>query len=126
MVGSKKLILIVEDNKIAQKMAMIALEAKDREVHTADTGTAAIEKFKIYHYDFIFMDLGLPDMDGYIATKTMRHLEKKQSNHTTIIIALTAHIDNEVRQNALESGMDDFLSKPLTIEKAQAIFNQYL
>ena len=125
MDGSKKFILIIEDNKLAQKMAVIALQPLGCEIHTADTGAEAITKFKMHSYDLIFMDLGLPDMDGYTVTETIRELEKKRKIHTPIV-ALTAHTEDEFRENAKKAGMDDFLSKPLTTDKAKTMFDEYV
>lgn len=123
MDGSKKCILIVEDNKLAQKMAAIALKSLDCEIHTADTGVEAITQFKARSYDLIFMDLGLPDMDGYTVTETIRELEKKRQTRTPII-ALTAHTEDEFRGNAKKADMDNFLPKPLTTDKAEEMFDK--
>jgi len=117
--------LLVEDNKLAQKMAVIALKPLSCEIHTADTGAEAIAQFKAHSYDLIFMDLGLPDMDGYTVTETIRRLEEKRRIHTPIV-ALTAHTEDEFRESAKKSGMDDFLSKPLTTDKAKAMLDEYV
>ena len=85
MDGLKKCILIVEDSKLAQTMAAMALKSLGCEIHTADTGAEAITQFKARNYDLIFMDLGLPDMDGYTVTETIRELEEKRRIHTPII-----------------------------------------
>ena len=125
MDGSKQRILIVEDVKLAQKMAVMAVESLGFEIHTADTGAEAITQFKMHDYDLIFMDLGLPDMDGYTVTETIRELEAKDHLHTPIV-ALTAHVEEEFQQNAIKAGMDDFLSKPLTKDKAQNVIDSYV
>jgi len=125
MDGLKKCILIVEDSKLAQKMAVIAVESLGCEIYTADTGAEAITQFKMRKYDLIFMDLGLSDMDGYTVTETIRRLEEKRQTRTPIV-ALTAHTEDEFRQNAKKAGMDDFLSKPLTTDKAKAMFDKYI
>jgi len=125
MDGSKKCILLVEDNKLAQKMAAMALKSLGCEIHTANTGAEAITQFKARSYDLIFMDLGLPDMDGYTVTETIRELEKKRQTRTPIV-ALTAHTEDEFRQNAKKAGMDDFLAKPLTKAKAADMLAKYL
>ena len=123
----KKLcILLVEDHKIAQKMAMMAIKQFDSnlEIDTADTGSEAITQFEKNHYDLIFMDLGLPDTDGYAVTETIRKLEVKNNTHTPIV-ALTAHTDYGFQEQAIKVGMDDFLSKPLTVDKIKKIFDKY-
>ncbi|MGD9153739.1 MAG: response regulator [Gammaproteobacteria bacterium] len=121
---SKKNILLIEDNKLAQKMATIVLKPLGCEVYTADTGAEAIIQFKARTYDLIFMDLGLPDIDGYTVTETMRELEEKCHTHTPII-ALTAHTEDEFRKNAKKIDMDGFLAKPLTKDKAETMLNKH-
>ena len=117
-------ILIVEDVKIAQKIAVKVLQLLACDVDTADTGSEALEQYGRHLYDFIFMDLGLPDMDGITATETIRKMEKKTGHHA-IIIALTAHSDENFRLRSTEAGMDGFMVKPLTVETAQQIIDQY-
>lgn len=124
MKDSKLRVLVVEDHKLAQKVVVILIEQLGYEVDTADTGAEAIVQFKQHHYDFIFMDVGLPDMDGYTVTETIRGLEKNRHQRTPIV-ALTAHAEDEFQQGALASGMDDFLSKPLTMDKAKAMLDRY-
>lgn len=70
------------------------------------------------------MDLGLPDTDGYTVTETIREMEEQTNRHTPIV-ALTAHTDETFKKNAFESGMDDFLTKPITIEKAKQVIDKY-
>ncbi len=125
MCDSKLRILLVEDHKLAQKMTAMVINPLGYNIDAADTGAEAITQFKQHRYDFIFMDLGLPDMDGYTVTETIRELEEKNQVHTPIV-ALTAHVDNDFRQNAIKSGMDDFLSKPLTTDKAKAMIDKYV
>lgn len=125
MKGAKKCILIVEDSKLAQTIAASALSDLGCEIHTADTGAEAIIQFKARSYDLIFMDLGLPDMDGYTVTETIRELEEKRCTHTPIVV-LTAHTEDEFRQNVKKFGMDDFLAKPLTKDKAKNMLNKYV
>ncbi|MGD9108291.1 MAG: response regulator [Gammaproteobacteria bacterium] len=125
MEGSKKCILIVEDSKLAQTMAVAALEDLNCEIYTADTGTEAITRFKARSFDLVFMDLGLPDIDGYNVTKTLRELEEKSKTHTPII-ALTAHTEDEFKKNAKKFGMDDFLAKPLTKDKVKDMLDKYV
>ena len=120
----KKSILLVEDSKLAQKMAVMVLKPFGCEIYTADTGAEAIIQFKARIYDLILMDLGLPDIDGYTVTETIRELKEKRHTHTPIV-ALTANAENEFRENAKKAGMDDFISKPLTVEKAEDLLAKY-
>ncbi len=118
-------ILVVEDIKIVQKATVMALEILNWKVDTVDNGMDALEKTKRKKYDIILMDIGLPDMDGYTVTETIRSTECKIADKKTKIIALTAHIEERSKQKAIESGMDDFISKPLTLEKAKKFLDNY-
>lgn len=105
-------ILLVEDLELAQIIAKYTLTTLKCDVDVASTGAEAIQKVHDNHYDFVLMDLGLPDMDGFITTQKIR-----ETNKVTPIIALTAHVDTQYKAQALASGMNGFLSKPLD-EKA--------
>lgn len=107
-------ILIVEDQKIAQKIAMITMMELHCITDTADTGAQALKLFNNHSYDLILMDLGLPDMDGLTVTEMIRKMENTDSH--TPIVALTANADESYKRLALEVGMDEFVLKPLTEE----------
>lgn len=116
-------ILVVEDTKLAQKTAVMVLTTLGHDVDTADNGVESISKFKEKKYDIIFMDIGLPDIDGYTATETIRDIENKHIQ--PIIVALTAHIEDECKQKSWDAGMNDFVSKPLTTDKAEKIISKF-
>ena len=115
--------LVVEDAKIPQKLTVMILESLQCQIDTAETGKEALDLTKEHHYDIIFMDLGLPDIDGFTVTKKIR--ERKKNLDPSIIIALTAHKEESMRKQAFEAGMDDFIIKPLTEAKAKEIFEKY-
>lgn len=117
-------VLLVEDVPLAAKMAEIILSGVNCCVTVSPTGKDAIEKFKRHQYSLVFMDLGLPDMDGVSVTKAFRKIEENHA-HTPIII-LTAHNTDESRQNSLTAGADDFLAKPLTANSAQEMIEKYI
>lgn len=121
---SKHHVLLVEDIKIAQKVASLRLMELNCEVDTAETGARAIELVNQHTYDLILMDLGLPDMDGLTVTETIRKMEKTDEH--VPIIALTAHEAEDIKESCLKVGMDDFLGKPLTIEKARSVIDKFL
>ncbi len=112
----KHKILLVEDNQIISRISKEILEKLNLEVDVAENGKKALEFAGKYFYDLILMDIGLPDMDGY---KVTRHL--RSCNITTPIIAITAHTESEERNLAIEAGMNEMFSKPLTQEMAEAI-----
>lgn len=118
-------ILVVEDTKLAQKTAVMALTSfKCKVIDIASCGKEAIAKLKINSYDIIFMDIGLPDTDGYTVTETIRNLEELP--HQPIIVALTAHIKDESKQKSQDAGMNDFMSKPITAEKAGLVLKKFI
>ncbi|HDP67017.1 MAG TPA: PAS domain S-box protein [Candidatus Marinimicrobia bacterium] len=106
-------ILLVEDNEINQQVTAELLLATGMSVTIAENGKAAVEKCRARAdspYDLIFMDLEMPVMDGYAATKEIRRLPKMS---TVPIIALTADAMSGVKDVALETGMNDYITKPI-------------
>lgn len=122
--GEKYLVLLVEDIKIAQKVAMITLTALGCEVDTADTGAQALEFINKKRYDVIFLDLGLPDTDGLTLAEAIRKMEKQ--GQRVPIIALTAHSENDIKANCFKVGMDDFIEKPINADNGQHILEKYV
>lgn len=118
-------ILLVEDNMISSRSAKGTLEKLGCTVDTAFSGTEALQLFKPGKYDLIFMDLGLPDMEGVEVTKKIRQQENN-SQKATKIIALSAHVDDEIRRSCLSGGMDSAITKPLLIEHVVAILRTFL
>lgn len=106
-------ILVVEDNTTAQKVAKALLSQCGCQVDIASTGEEALQLFKANKYALIFMDIGLPDMEGYQVTRCIRIQEASGNEHVPII-ALTAHVGDENKQRCIESGMNAVITKPLT------------
>jgi CheY-like chemotaxis protein len=120
-------ILLVEDAQIAQKMASVILRNIGCEVHAVKNGKEAVNLVAQEHYDLIFMDLGLPDIDGFSTTETIRNAESKSHPDQRIpIIALTTHEGEHVKVTCLDTRMDDFLIKPLTEETALEMLKKHL
>lgn len=103
-------VLLVEDNIINQKVAGKLLKRWGAEFDIAGNGQIAVDKIQKSDYDVVLMDIQMPVMDGIKATTTIRAMGGKYANIP--IIALTASAVLEVRQNALEAGLNDFLTKP--------------
>ncbi len=106
-------VLLVEDNEINQEIFMRKLMKKGFEVVTADDGAQAIEKASSETPNIILMDMTLPEVDGWTATRTIK--ENTQTRHIPII-ALTAHSFDEDREKALKAGCDEFETKPADFE----------
>ncbi|KTC66749.1 sensory histidine-kinase / response regulator [Legionella birminghamensis] len=119
-------VLVVEDNTIAATVAKVLLSKLDCEVDIAENAHMAMEKvFRGKPYKLIFMDIGLPDMDGYELTKRIRLWEINKEHHIPII-ALTAHGDEFNRQRCISAGMNAVLTKPLAKEKAEEILKEFI
>ncbi|MCF8228910.1 MAG: response regulator [Bacteroidales bacterium] len=114
-------ILLVEDNKINQKVALASLRPYGHEVETAENGKKAIQMFAEKKYDLIIMDLQMPVMDGYAATKEIRKLEKESNLPATKIVALTANAFGDEKEKCLKLGMDDFITKPFKVQDLERI-----
>lgn len=110
-------VLVVEDNPINQRFARVLLERGGAQVEVAPDGVAALERLGQRGFDLILMDVQMPRMDGYEATRRLRIAEAAAGLPGTPVIALTANAMAEDRQLCLDAGMDDFLPKPFTREE---------
>ncbi len=108
-------ILLVEDNKANQMLVKRLLEKKEIKVELAGNGIEALRILEKKAFDLIFMDIQMPEMDGYEATTAIRENESVTGNHIPII-ALTANAAEDVKSACLKVGMDDFLTKPIRSE----------
>lgn len=116
-------ILLVEDNPVNQKVGIKMLERLGAIVTLAEDGDIAVELCKKESFDLIFMDLQMPNMDGYQATTLIRKLP----NFTyTPIVAMTANAIQEIKETCLEVGMDDFVAKPYKKEKLFKIIKNWV
>ena len=118
----KNKILVVEDHPIAQMAIKNLLEELNCEIEIAETGQKAISLYTNNQFNAVFMDIGLPDIDGFKVITKIRKLEKQKGQHTPIIV-LTAHIDNNPNKQKPITDIDGFLTKPLTSEAALNILN---
>ena len=110
-------ILLVEDNELNREIAQEILREYGFQVDTAENGEVAVEKVSTAapgSYDLVLMDVQMPVMDGYTATRKIRALDDP-ARAKLPILAMTANAFDEDRRNALESGMNGFLSKPIVI-----------
>jgi CheY-like chemotaxis protein len=106
-------ILLAEDNAVNQKLAMALLERMGHEVWLARNGIEAVQQWRMRSYDLILMDVQMPEMDGFEATRSIRS-EESDSRPRTPIVAMTAYAMNGDRELCLAAGMDHYISKPIS------------
>ncbi len=116
-------VLLIEDNIVNQKVAMRFLQRMGAKVTVANNGAKGVELFKRGNFALILMDIQMPVMDGYQATRSIRELQS--GKHNVPIVALTANTMPEDRERCLAAGMDDFLTKPLQIDRLTSLVNQH-
>ncbi len=107
-------ILMVEDNPANMRVTQALLESLGCRVTSARNGLEAVGIYRENKFDLVLMDCQMPEMDGYEATRAIRQIEGFQGRRTPIV-ALTAHAMEGSREASLESGMDDQITKPLTM-----------
>jgi len=105
-------LLLVEDNKVNQTLALRLLEKLGHVTHVANNGVEALEACESARFDAILMDLQMPEMGGFEATAALRERERARGEYTPII-AMTAHAMQGDRERCLAAGMDDYVPKPV-------------
>ena len=119
-----KRILLAEDNEINQIVAAIQLETLGMKVDVVGNGNEVLEAIGKHQYSLILMDCQMPELDGIQATRQIR--EQGYSQSDLPIIALTAHVFGEDRDRCIEAGMNDFLSKPLSLGQLRTTLTNWL
>ena len=123
--GLNARMLLVEDNPINQRVALRILERLGFQADTASNGIEAIKAIEKASYDLVFMDIQMPEMDGFSATAAIRQMEPALGRHVPIV-AMTAHAMAGDRERCLEAGMDDYISKPLDRKELVNIIKRML
>lgn len=121
---NSEIILIAEDNPLNQQVAILQLEQLGYKTEIVSTGKQVLEALKASDYLLILMDCQMPEMDGFEATHSIRTEEALSGKHTPII-GLTAQAMLGDREKCLEAGMDDYLSKPVTMEELQSMIDKW-
>lgn len=116
-------ILVVEDNEDNMTLIVDILSSLDHEVFQAVDGQEGVDKAKAEKPDLILMDLSLPRMDGWTATK---YIKADEDAKVIPIIALTAHAMVGDRERAMEAGCDDYLTKPINLSDLMQKLTEYL
>ena len=118
-------ILIAEDNEVNQMFIKYIMEDMGVAFKIVENGRLAVDKWKLLSPKLVLMDISMPDWNGYEATQKIRALEAQQGRPRTPIIAVTAHALTGDRQKCLDNDMDDYLSKPVSIEKLKALIAKW-
>ncbi|MET0525275.1 MAG: response regulator [Nocardioides sp.] len=121
--GSRRRVLVVEDNPVNQMVAVGLLDALGYDAETADDGVEAVEIFDPERFDCVLMDVQMPRLDGYAATRAIR--ERGDARRVPVLAMTAAAIEGE-RERCLAAGMDDYLTKPVDPEALGAALTTWL
>lgn len=118
-------ILLAEDNLVNQKVALRVLKHLGYQADVVENGQAVIEAIANKSYDLILMDIQMPEMDGLEATQYIRNQELESQLPPIAIIAVTANATHDDQDICRQAGMNDYISKPIQIDKLKNILQQY-
>ena len=118
-------VLLVEDNLVNQKIVILNLEKKVKNIDIANNGKEALDKFGTSKYDIILMDIQMPVMNGILAARKIREIESG-TNTFTPILAITANAMSGDREACLAGGMNDYISKPFQVDQLVVKMRQLL
>ena len=119
-------ILVADDYSVNQKVIQAMLSRLGYQITIVEDGQAAIEACENRHYDLVFMDCQMPVVDGYEATRSIRNRVREHGRPHTSIIAMTANAMQGDREKCLDSGMDDYISKPINPAELEQILRAWL
>jgi len=119
-------ILIAEDNEVNQMFIRHAMEQNGYNYKIVENGKLAVEKWKLLNPKLILMDISMPEMNGYEATRAIRDFEADNHLRRTPIIALTAHAMKSDQQECLDNDMDDYMSKPLSLADLKICIEKWI
>ena len=125
--SGKKPVLIVEDLAANRELFSLQLQHFGLATQHARNGREAVELLEAnpHAFSMILMDLQMPVMDGLTAAQLIRHAERNTDRHI-VIVALTANRAVESREQCLQAGMDDFINKPVTLDKLNELLSKWL
>jgi CheY-like chemotaxis protein len=118
-------LLVAEDDPVSRQVLQVLFRRQNLEPDFVADGLQAVEKWEKGEYDLIFMDVQMPRMDGFEATRAIRGREAEQGRRTPIV-ALTAHAFAEDEQRCMEAGMDAYIAKPIDFTKCMEMIENFL
>ena len=122
--GSK--VLVVDDSAVNREVVVQALSRFEIDPVVVSSGHEAIREFEVAEFDLVLMDCSMPEMDGYEATLKLRAIETLQERQKTPIVALTAHIAQNISDKIRDATMDDIVTKPFTIASIGKCLDNWL
>ncbi|MBF0101541.1 MAG: response regulator [Desulfobacterales bacterium] len=127
----KTKILLVEDYPANQQVALRHLHVSGFQVHLAENGQQAVDAYQQDEFDLILMDIQMPVLDGYAATKAIRDIEQENFKQTQVlkripIIAMTAHALKGYKEKCLAANMDDYITKPIKKKELISMVTKWL
>lgn len=119
-------ILIAEDNPVTQMLVLMQLKERGFFAQVVTNGQEAVQAARKHDFDAILMDCQMPVLDGFQASMTIRNWEQQTGKPRIPIIAMTAFTGDNDRSRCLQAGMDDYMSKPVTYDKLEAVLSKWL
>ena len=108
--------LVVEDNETNQRLLVLMLEHLGCRVDAVSNGLEALKRLAEIRYDVVFMDVQMPEMDGFEATRRIRGGNGGVLDPLVPVLAITAHVSADYQQRCLQAGMNDFIAKPIRMQ----------
>jgi CheY-like chemotaxis protein len=118
-------VLLVEDNRVNQRVATHMLRRLGYDVACADDGIQAIARLTRERFDLVLMDCQMPEMDGWDATRVIRDRMSAVLDHDVPVIAMTANAFTEDRERCLAAGMSDFVAKPVSMAELSGVLSRW-
>ncbi|WP_203258212.1 response regulator [Hyunsoonleella ulvae] len=117
-------VLVAEDNKMNQKVLRFLLEQHGAECTFVTNGLDAVNLYKVINFDMVFMDIYMPKINGYEATKIIKNSDKYQKNNIPIVAVSASAFDEDIKK-AKVAGVDEFLAKPIDSKKLNSVLRKY-
>lgn len=124
--GANRRILVVEDDPVVRQLLATMLGRYHFQLELAEDGEQALELWGGNDYDVVLMDIQMPRMDGFAATKLIREREEQEGRPHTMVVAMTAHASLEDEGRCLAAGMDAYLSKPIDFKRSIEVIRELM